>query len=212
MKNSYGCYLIISSLFFLLILTGCGSTQPSRFYTLYPLGDLKTEPQSTSSGHNIYISIGPVEIPDYLNRPQIAIRTSQNELTLSEYDRWAGSLREDIVRVLSENISRLMAADRLSVVEWGWGAGHDYRLAVEIKQFDIMPEGNVLLSAEWALIGKNGTRIIARRERVTEPIGGQRYEARVSSMSKALETLSRDIANEMKSGIQKNEASGESKK
>jgi uncharacterized lipoprotein YmbA len=203
MKNSYVCYLIISGLFLLLMLSGCGSTQPSRFYTLYPLGDLKAEQKSTSADHNIYVAIGPVEIPDYLDRPNIVIRTSQNELTLSEFDRWAGSLKEDIARVLSENISKLTAPDQLSVVEWGWGADHDYRVAVDIKQFDIMPEGNVLLKAEWALIGKNGTRNIIRQERVTEPIHGHTYEEKVSSMSRALETLSRNIASEVKSAIQK---------
>ncbi len=203
MKNPYLCYLIVSSLFFLLILSGCGSTQPSRFYTLQPLGDLKAEQQSTSSGNNFFVAIGPVEIPDYLNRQQIVVRTSQNELTLSEFDRWAGSLKEDVARVLSENISKLMS-DQLTVVEWGWGAGHDYRVAVHIKQFDIMPRGNVLLNAEWALVGKNGARIIVRREKVTEPISGQTYEARVSSMSRALETLSRDIADGISASLQKN--------
>jgi len=204
MKNSHLCYyLLILSLFLLSGLSGCGSTQPSRFYTLYLIGDLKPERQSTSSGHNIYVVIGPVEIPDYLNRPQIVIRTSQNGLTLSEYDRWAGSLKEDIARVLSENISKLTAPDEIAVVEWGWGGGHDYRVAVDINQFDIMPEGNVLLNAEWAIVGKNGTRIIARRESVTEPIHGQTYEAKVSSMSGALGTLSRDMAGGIISVIEK---------
>lgn len=201
MKNSYVCYLIISSLFFLLI--GCSSTPPSRFYTLSPLGDLKAEQQSTLVGHGIYIAIGPVEIPDYLDRPNIMIRTSRNELTLSEFDRWAGSLKEDIARVLSENLSKLMAPDKISVVEWGWGVNYDYRVAVDIKQFDVMPEGNVLLNAEWALVGKNGPRIILRRERVTDPVGGQTYEAKISSMSRALETLSRNITSEVKSAMQK---------
>ena len=201
MRNSYVSYLIISSLFFLLI--GCGSTQPSRFYTLSPLGDLKAEQRSTSVGHGISIAIGPVEIPDYLNRPNIVIRTSKNELTLSEFDRWAGSLKEDIARVLSENLSKLAAPDQISVTEWGWGGDYDYRVAVDINQFDIMPEGNVLLKAEWALVGKDGTRIIVRRERLIDPVDGQTYEAKVSSMSRALETLSRDIASEVKSAMQK---------
>jgi len=80
---------------------------------------------------------------------------------------------------------------------------YDYRVLVDITQFDIMPEGNVLLNAEWALVGKNMPRIIVRRERVTVPVDGQTYEAKVSSMSRALETLSRDIAPEVKSAIQK---------
>ena len=58
-----------------------------------------------------------------------------------------------------------------------------------------MPDGNVLLSARCTLIGGDGTtQFLMWEASVTEPITAQTYDAKVSSMSRALEKLSRDIS------------------
>ena len=58
-----------------------------------------------------------------------------------------------------------------------------------------MTDGNVLLNAQWIVIGKDGTRKLLMREAViSEPFTGQSYNSKVSAMSIALDKLSRDIA------------------
>jgi uncharacterized lipoprotein YmbA len=193
--------IIVAILVILFVSLGCASTPPSRFYTLNSLstGELPENP----SAPKFSVALGPVEIPDYLDRQQIVVRTSRNELTLSEFDRWAGSLSENVARVLSENLSSLMAPYQVSIVPWAWGATYDYRVSVNILKFDIMPEDNVLLNADWTLTAKNGTRLVTKRESVTEPAQGKTYESRVSSMSGALAILSRNMAGEIESVIRK---------
>jgi hypothetical protein len=123
---------------------------------------------------------------------------------LSEFDRWAGSLKNDITRVLSENLTLLLSQNSVFVSPWGWVNASDYRITVDIGRFDIMPEGNVLLTAQWTIIGKDGIKILLARESiVTEPITAPTYKTRVSSMSGALEKLSRDIAEGIKTVSQK---------
>jgi uncharacterized lipoprotein YmbA len=185
----------------LFVSIGCTSTAPSRFYTLNSLS--MTEPLKNSSPPKFSMALGPIDIPDYLDRQQIVIRTSQNELTLSEFDRWAGSLSENVARVLSENLSVLMAPDQISIVPWAWGVAYDYRVSVSIVKFDIMPEGNILLNADWALTTRNGTKLGIKRESITEPVQGHTYQARVSSMSGALAILGRHMASEIESVLRK---------
>jgi len=188
-----------------LIVSGCATTEPSRFYTLHASEDLGTIQQS--SAYKYTVAIGPVEIPDYLDRPQIVSRTNQNEITFSEFQRWAGSLEEDISRVLSENLTLLLSGDSVSVSLWEWGATSDYRIAVHIRRFDIMPEGDVLLSARCTLIDSDGrTQLLTWEARVTETITAQTYDAKVSSMSRALEKLSEDIAGKIRDFSQNNDA------
>jgi len=55
---------------------------------------------------------------NYLDRPHIVSRAGRNKLKLSEFDRWAGSLERDVARVLVEDISSLLPADRFSIVRW----------------------------------------------------------------------------------------------
>jgi uncharacterized lipoprotein YmbA len=181
----------------LLFISGCASTEQSRFYTLHSIKSSYMVQQS--SPHELLVMIGPVEIPDYLDRPQIISRTSQNEITFSEFQRWAGSLKDDIIRVLSEDLTELLSEDAISVSPWEWGVTSDYRIGVHIRRFDIMPEGNVLLNARCTIIDADGTtQLLMWESSVTEPIVAQTYDAKVSSMSGALEKLSQDIAEKIK--------------
>jgi uncharacterized lipoprotein YmbA len=190
--------------FLVMIISGCASTEPSRFYTLHASKDSDTIQQS--SPYELFVMIGPVEIPDYLDRPQIVSRTSQNEITFSEFQRWAGSLKDDITRVLSENLIQLLSEDAIAVSPWEWGATSNYRIGVNIRRFDIMPEGNVLLNARCTLIGEDGmTQLLMWEASVTEPITAQTYDAKVSSMSGALEKLSQDIAEKIETVTENNE-------
>jgi uncharacterized protein len=205
MKNSYDCSFILSGLLFLLVLGGCGSTQPSRFYTLDSIGNHEAGTRSTLTDQSISVSLGPVHIPDYLDRPQIVSRTNKNELSLSEFDRWAGSLKDDIVRVLSINLAQLLSQSTVSVLPWELGNVSDYRVVVNIRRFDPMPAGNILLDAQWTIIGKGGREIPRVQESlISEPVTAQTYEAKVAAMSVALEKLSRDIAEGIKRVWQQN--------
>ena len=60
-----------------------------------------------------------------------------------------------------------------------------------------MPEGDVLLSARCTLIDSDGrTQLLTWEARVTEPITAQTYDAKVSSMSRALEKTQRGYSRE----------------
>lgn len=175
---------------------GCaGTSAPSRFYTLRSLGDQKPAQIVPSAAQSVSVGIGPVVIPDYLDRPQIVVRTGQNELHLSEYDRWAGSLQDDIARVLAEDISVLLSGDQVAVFSRRWDLSMDYTVEIDITRFDIMPGNNVSLKAQWSIFDREGRSAIAIRESVvSEPISDGDYSGKVAAMSQALERLSADIA------------------
>jgi hypothetical protein len=63
------------------------------------------------------------------------------------------------------------------------------------------------LSARCTLIDSDGrTQLLTWEARVTEPITAQTYDAKVSSMSRALEKLSEDIAGKIRDFSQNNDA------
>jgi uncharacterized lipoprotein YmbA len=183
---------------FFTLFSGCGGTGPSRFYTLNSLNGMEAV-LTVSPEKRISVLVNPVEIPDYLDRPQIVTRTGRNELTIAEFDRWTGSLREDIERVLIENLSILLSQSPVSVVSAKWGMPLHYRLAVNVTRFDVVPEGNVELKAQWTLVGKDRQQILVRESSIRESIEGKDYSARVSAMSRSIEKLSRNIAQEIQS-------------
>ena len=180
-------------------LLGCATTTPSRFYTLTPM---KGPDASTGVIHveeGAILALGPVRLPEYLDRPQIATRSEGNEIRLHETERWAGSLQEDVSRVLLENLSALLAGKRVNVVRWTSAmqtmAPFRNRMAIEILRFEGSVGGTVVLKARYALLGPDGKKVIAAGEStVREPAGGSDYDSLVAAMSRALAAFSREIA------------------
>ncbi len=180
-----------------VILAGCASSPSSTFYQLNPVQS-KTSVSDVTPYHSLVIAIGPVRIPDYLDRPQIVTRSGKNELKLSEFDRWAGSLERDVHRVLVEDISNLMPTDRFSVVRWTpyleSQVPASYRVEVFVDRFEGTLGDSVLLKAQWGVFAKDRSLLMKRESRISEQMNGSSYDALVAAMSSALERLSRDIS------------------
>ncbi|MRR34308.1 membrane integrity-associated transporter subunit PqiC [bacterium] len=189
-----------AALLLAVCLGGCGTSPNARFYTLTSLSPPEKPGEAKTGSKDVVVGLGPVSIPDYLDRPQIAVRSSRNELILGEFDRWAGSLRSDVARVLMENLSTLLATDAWSVVSWRQGIPSDYRVAVDVSRFDIRHGTDVLLKAQWVVFSKDGKGMLLMREsEIVEPLTGTGYESAVACMGRALEVLGREIALGVKS-------------
>jgi uncharacterized lipoprotein YmbA len=181
-----------------LLISGCAGSKPSRFYTLNAIETTQDVKNRVVVEEQIVIGLGPVEIPAYLDRPQIVTINNSNELHISEFDRWAGPLREDVGRVLLENLSVLLSDEPVSVISERLGVPLHYRLAVNVTRFDVGTGGDVELKAQWSLVEKDSQQMLVRESGIRELIGGNGYGARVSAMSRAIGKLSREIADEIK--------------
>lgn len=188
--------LILIGIF--LTLSGCASTEPSRFYTLSTLSDEK-RPHNDSPGiGRISVGIDPIEIPDSLNRPQIVTRSGLNELKLAEYDRWAGSLSENITMTVRENLSLLLATDSVFAYPWNFPSQVDYKVAIKIVRLESVPGDHVVLKALWTLTGgKDKKELTTRVSNIEEKLNVSGYDAIVAAMSRTFASLSREIVSEI---------------
>ena len=186
--------ILVSAAFW---LGGCASSPMARFYTLTPLVHQEVK-QTSPAGKPVSVSIAPVEVPDYLERPQIMTRDGQNELRLAEFDRWAGSLSDNIAAVLAENLALLLGTDRVFVNPSMRTELADYFVAVRILRLDCKPGDQVLLKAQWTLVaGPDRKDVGTWVASFTERLNDQRYETMVAAVSRTLEQLSREFAREM---------------
>jgi len=181
------CFILIS-----VILSGCGRSGASRFYTLSPVQPSgKTTVQSPSDRMSpVSIGIMPVEIPDYLDRPEIVTRNTPNGLSFSEYDRWGGDLRNDIARVLGETLSAQLPDDKVSILMGRYSTRADY---------PITAGDNIWLSAQWSMLAPSGQSMLLRRNTdLYEKMNGQGYPEMVAAMSRAVDRLGKEIAQTIK--------------
>jgi len=189
---------VIVSLIGLLLLASCGSSTPSRFYVLTPLAAGK--PTHTADGPGI--GIGPVVVPQYLDRPQVVTRSSDNRLDVGETDQWGGRLSDNITRVLAENLSGLLQTDRVAIYPWTDATAVGVQVTLDIVEFERNTAGAVTLSAFWNITDVANAKIVAtRRSTITKDVaakGTESYDATVAAMSAALADLSQEIAAQIK--------------
>ena len=205
MKKAIPCKILISGMTIMtLLLAGCGTSPPAKFYTLTPVVVQKPEEKVVHAEKNMPVGIGPIEIPDYLDRPEIVTRAEQNQLILSEFNLWGGTLKADINRVLLENISSFLAGDEIPIITWKATMTETHRVPVVIARFDGSPNGSITLKARWSLLDKEGKAFEYFREtNITIPVNGGSYGSVVTAMSEALGELSKEIAAGIKSVVKK---------
>jgi uncharacterized protein len=189
MRHLPAIYLIAVML---AALTGCATTPPSRFYILSAVSaDTAAQPAGPATA----VGVGPVELPKYLDRPQIAVRSGANELLYDETHRWAEALQDNVTTVLAENLARLVPTDSVNVFPWWRTTTIDYQVVAEISRFDADASGNVVLSVNWKLYSEQSREVVTQKKTVfTEPANGTDYTDIVAAQSRALASLSREIA------------------
>jgi uncharacterized lipoprotein YmbA len=181
----------------MLVLVACGSSPAVHYYTLTSLPEGAVSPTSTAGRQGI-IAIGPVELADYLDRPQIVRRSGPTTLSLLEVDRWAGSLQSDLARVLVDNFAKQLAAGGYLVLPWETTDAADSRIQVSVIRLEGTHQQGVLLDALWTLHGRErGEPLAAGKEIIVEPVTAEGGAALVEAMSRSLAELSRRIAAEV---------------
>jgi hypothetical protein len=190
---------IVAVIVLLLTLAACGAfVSPSTtFYTLTTLVPEPVDTVALGAAKRMTVSIGPVEIADYLARPEIVVRSNANTLKLATFDRWGGSLRNNVSRTLIDNLALLLGPTGYRIVSWETPVPADYRMAFSVRRFERDETGKVVLEADWQFFAEGGTRIVALgSSRVVEAVAvaGDSYSATVESMGRALAILSRELA------------------
>ncbi len=181
-----------------LALAGCfGTSRPSRFYTLEPL-EVRDGPGSTAT--DATLAVGPVELPDYVDRPQIVTRSGTNELVIAEFERWGGSLETQISGSLVATLRDRLAPRQIAVVPWKSAivsSGTPYRVTVSVSRFDGVLGQSFVLQARWELCTQSGGKVESlgvKEASVTEQINGSDYDALVAAMQRALVRLGQQMA------------------
>lgn len=67
-------------------------------------------------------------------------------------------------------------------------------MRIDLVQFDSMPGEAVAIDARWTVHAAGRTTLLTGRSTVREPVAGAGYDALVAAHSRALATVSRDIA------------------
>ena len=197
-RNCYPIFLLCSvSLVFLM--AGCGGTSPSvSYYSLSSLdqASIGSEIMNTS---DVSLGIGPVTVPEYLKKAQIATRVGDgNRYQFDEFHRWAGIVEKDIAAAIGNNLGAMLGSDRIAFFPWMHYFKPQYRVVIEIIQFDSDLNSDAVLSSRWAVADGAGENImVSGKSDYRRTLKNPSYDALVDAEKLLLADLSKEIADEV---------------
>ncbi len=187
------------------IFSGCISTPATHYYSLTPV---ETHPLPTNNAQKMpsapLLGIGPLHLAKYLDRTQIVIRHTAHKVELSEFNQWVSDPEDQIYLTVQENLSALMATDRIVRYPWKRTTEPDFQVIIEVIQMDGVPGKSVQLIARWQLYQRGETQLLASKKAdITESVSGEGFGPFAQAQSRALGELCRAIAQEITMARQK---------
>jgi uncharacterized lipoprotein YmbA len=183
--------------FICLTVVGCigGQSAPTQFYMLDPVTLETTSPPPAAGKTPVHIALDPVEVPAYLNRPQIVTHLDRAEYQLDEFNRWMEPLGDTLTRVIAENLSEMLATDGIDILSMSRPVETQYTVTVQILRMDGKLGQRMVLVARWSLFNlSDNALLLTRRSVFTETVSDTTYQGFLQAQNQMIESLSRAIA------------------
>lgn len=180
----------IFTAFLYLLPVACGSG-PKSYYVLTPDG-----PVPSTSRHGI--GVGPVSIPEYIDRPNLVLQEQANQFSVASNHRWAGALDTSIARVTATNLGRRTGTGNVRTYPWPGDDGLNCQVTLDIRQFHGEVDGHAVLEAGWRIYSLPDRRLIGSRTfHAREALESDGYQALVAAQSRLLSRLADEISSTM---------------
>ncbi|WP_309400332.1 PqiC family protein [Cerasicoccus maritimus] len=194
-------FLPILAVCLLALQTGCSlgkESTPSTFYVLTSL------PQSTDAlpifeGDPPDVGVAQIEIPKYLDRPQMAYRVNTNQVEFNEFERWAEPISSGVTRVTRENLTQLLGPGKVAAFPWMQAYPRKYMLSAVVTDFSANNDGIAELSIIYRIADRRNQTTYLISEATFKDSSGSRLStaSAVEALSDTLEQFSRAAANDI---------------
>ncbi len=181
-----------------LLASGCSSLLAPRpnltcYYFLSPMTNGGPTTERTADV-GLTVGLGPLKLPEYLNRTERAVRVGPNQLRFLENQRWAEPLEANVGRVLSQNLRGRLETARILTLPTALAVRRAYDVPLEILRFESTGKGDAELSARWGIKdGKTDEILFTHETDIVEPATGRDADAAVAALSRALGRWSDEI-------------------
>ena len=183
-----------------LLLGGCISLPNSpmsptpRFYMLSAINETQVS-KKINITPGVIIGVGPVKIPEFLDRPQMVTKDKEGILKFDEFDRWGESLDLGVARLIREDLTVMLPGAKLTLYPWNPSIAVKYQVVVEVVQLDSELDKDMSFVVQWMVIDvQNSKTVIIKRSEFRQPIIPQNYSGLAKTLSTACASLSSQIA------------------
>ena len=185
---------LLGSVILTLLMSGCmRDSKPTQFYMLDADSGLAGTTRVPATAQGQVIGLGPIRIPEYLNRPQMIVAVAENQYRLSEDHRWAERLDQNISLALFKALPRQLGTDRIVRYPWSQRQVVDYQIGIDILEFNVDANGQSRLIAQW-FVKRKDKPTIDKRSVYQFPASATDYAVMVKAQSQCLTKLGQEIS------------------
>ncbi len=170
-------------------VSGCAGSD-LHFYMLEPLA--QTSPAPTPVPDTIVVGLGPVHLPEYLNRPQMVIATGEHQYQFDEHHRWAEHLDQNISRVLVQQLSQQLGLKQVLRYPWAQRQAVDYQLVIDVLEFHQTASLHSRLKGQWQI--KRADQTLLSQQFACSIDSDDQAENIVAAQSQCLHDLGLELA------------------
>jgi hypothetical protein len=175
------------------MIGGCGTPPKEHFYTLAPSALAPALPAAARYA----VSVGPVKLPQAADRPQLVLREDGSQVRILEEQRWAGPLPEEIARSVAASLARQLPDAQITTAGIHALRPGETQVRLDIERFEATRDNGVTVQGVWTL-RQDGAASITRQFTASETAAPGSYDAIVSAYTRALATVSEQIAAEIR--------------
>lgn len=170
-------------------LAGCAAQPPTQYYDLTPV----VSPGQPQLQPSVTLGIGPVTMPDVLDRPGVVTRLQGTNVNVASFHIWAGELQPAFTRVLAASVASATHLDQVWSSPWDNRFRPQYQVRVFVDRFSGELNGPVTLNLSWTLLADYGQEVIVTRRYQAQRQSTGTYSGYVD----ALNQLVADFATEL---------------
>jgi uncharacterized lipoprotein YmbA len=172
-----------------VLSAGCAS-QPDHFYTLSTLPEAPSSPAPPPTSHVIL----SVTVPATVDRRELVIDTSDDQVEILEHERWSAPLDEQVMQALSRDIERRRPGVLVGDRGFDQPGVSPIRIKVDVVQMAARRGSRTTLEAHWRLVDAGAQVDEIGADLVTAPLDGEGYAAVASSFSACVSALAQRLA------------------
>ena len=145
---------LLGLLFGLLVAaTGCLGRSPQVRH--FMLGVEEVAP-AEAGAPEVSVLVGPVRLPAYLDRSELARLGRDGEVELASTARWLGSFEENFLRAVSLGVARRLGSNEVVAHPSKAPFPIEYTVRLHVDDLIVEAGGTLRVRIRWALIGPAG--------------------------------------------------------
>jgi len=194
---SYNFFKYLTPTLIIIFLAGCAkNSKPIEYYMLDASVGISTN-ESIENDDGPLIGLGPIRLPEYLDRFQMVVAVSENKYKLIENHRWAEKLDQNVSLALFKSLPAQLGTDKMVRYPWPQRPGVDFQVKIDILELNIDQTGQSKLVAQWSIKSKDET-LLNKRSSFTAEASSNDIDQMVQAQSKCLTQLGQEIAVNLK--------------